>query len=102
MDIKTANLDASIEENVYMLQPEGFETFDPDGNPLVCKLNESIYRLKQSERKWFLTLKGHLETIGFEARLHDPCLFIKKWYKTLAMICVWVDDIIFYCPETDF
>ena len=30
MDIKTSYLDAPIEENVYMLQPEDFETFDPD------------------------------------------------------------------------
>ena len=58
--------------------------------------------MKQSERNWFLTLKGHLETTGFEACFHDPCLFIKNWNNTLAMICVWVDDIIFFCPETDF
>ena len=45
MDIKTAYLIAPIEENVYMLQPEGFVKFDPDGNPLVCKLNKSIYGL---------------------------------------------------------
>ena len=102
MDIKTAYLNAQIEENVYMLQAEGFEKFDSDGNPLACKLNKSVYGLKQLGRNWFLTLKGHLETIGFEACIHDPCLFIKKWNNTLAMICVWVDDIIFYCPETDF
>ena len=85
MDIKTAYLNAPIEENVYLLQTEGFEKFVPDGNPLVCKLNKSIYGLKQSGRNWFL---GHLETIGFEACIHDPCLFIKKWNNTLAMICV--------------
>ena len=42
MDIKTAYLNATIEENVSMLQPEGFEKFDPDGNPLVCKLNKAF------------------------------------------------------------
>ena len=102
MDIKTAYLNARIEENVYMLQTGGFEKFDPDGNPLVCKLNKSIYGLKQSGRNWFLTLKEHLKTIGFEACTHDPCSFIKKWNNSSAMICVWVDDTIFYCPETDF
>ena len=78
MDIKTAYLNAPIEENVYMLHPEVFEKFDTDGNPLVCKLNKSIYGLKQSGRNWFLTLKGHLETIDFEACIHHPCLFIKN------------------------
>ena len=66
MDIKTAYLNARIEENVYMVQNEGFENFDPDGNPLVCKLNTSIYGLKQSGRNWFLTLKEHLKTIGLK------------------------------------
>ena len=78
MDIKTAGMNAPIEENVCMLQHEGFENFDPDGNPLVCKLNKSIYGMKQSGRNWFLTLKRHLETIGFEACIRDPCLSIKK------------------------
>ena len=99
MDIKTAYLNAPIEENVYMLQPEGSEKFNPDSKSLVCKLNKSIYCLKQSGRNWFFTLKGHLETIGFEACIHDPCLFIKKLNSNLAMICVWVDDNIFYCPD---
>ena len=75
MDIKTASLNAQSHEIVYMLQIEGFEKIDPDGNPLVCKLNKSIYGLKQFGRNWFLTLREHLETIGFEACIHDPCLF---------------------------
>ena len=40
--------------------------------------------------------------MGFEACIHDLCLFIKKRENSLAMICVWVDDIIFFCPETEF
>ena len=78
MDIKTPYLNTPIEKNLYMHQPEGFEKNDPDGNPLVCKLNKSNYRLKQTGRNWFLTLKEHLEIIGFEACIHDPCLFIKN------------------------
>ena len=48
--------------------------------------------MKQSGINWFLTLKGHLETIGFEACIHDTCLLIEKWNNTLAMI--WADGLI--------
>ena len=103
MDIKTAYLNAPIEDNLHMPQTEGFEKFDTKGNPLICKLNKSTYGLKQSGRNWLPTHKEHLENIGFEACIHDPCFFIKNvitW--NLAMIWVWLDHIIFYCPENDF
>ena len=101
MDIKTACLDASVLENVYILHHKGFENFQPDGNPLVCKMNESIYGLKQTGKNLLLTLKERLETICFEACIHDSCFLIKKWIG-LAMIRLCGDDIVFYCPENDF
>ena len=101
MDIKKVCLDAPILENVYILQHKGFEKFQPDGNPLVCKMNKSIYGLKQPGRNLLLTLKERLETICFEACIHDSCFLIKKWIG-LAMIRLCGDDIVFYCPENDF
>ena len=44
MDVKTFFLSENLIEDMYMIQPEGF--MSKDGNK-VCKLQRSIYGLKQ-------------------------------------------------------
>ena len=46
MDVKIAFLNGNLEENVYMIQPEGFVA--PEDAGKVCKLKRTIYGLKQS------------------------------------------------------
>ena len=48
MDVKTAFLKRVIEEEVYIEQPEGFETHDQKNH--VCKLKKVLYGLKQAPR----------------------------------------------------
>jgi hypothetical protein len=48
MDVKTAFLNGNIEEELYMVQLEGF--VDPKDANKVCKLQRSIYGLKQASR----------------------------------------------------
>ena len=47
MDVKTAFLNGYVEEEIYMEQSKGFESED---SSKVCKLNRSIYGLKQASR----------------------------------------------------
>jgi hypothetical protein len=44
MDVKTMFLNGIIEEEVYIEQTEGFETFDKESH--VCKLKRALYGLK--------------------------------------------------------
>ncbi|GKE06645.1 retrotransposon protein, putative, ty1-copia subclass [Tanacetum coccineum] len=48
IDVKTAFLNGHLSEDVYMVQPEGF--VDPKHPNKVCKLQCSIYGLKQASR----------------------------------------------------
>jgi hypothetical protein len=49
MDVKTAFLNRNLTEDVYMTQPESF--VNPKYARKICKLQKSIYGLKQASRR---------------------------------------------------
>jgi transposase InsO family protein len=103
MDIKTAYLNAQLDEEIFMDQPQGFVRHDANGNQLVCKLKKSLYGLKQSGRNWYRCLTEKLQTINFQPSAHDKCLFIRKHASgTIDYAAVWVDDIIYYSTDPNF
>ena len=63
MDVKNVFRQDDLEEEVYMRIPPGHpQSVNPN---LVCKLNKSIYGLKQSPRAWHAKLSSVLEDLGF-------------------------------------
>ena len=63
MDDKTAFLNGDLDEDVYMEQPPGFAEVGKED--LVCKLNKSIYGLKQASRQWYLKFDRIITQNGF-------------------------------------
>lgn len=90
MDVTTAFLNGTLKEEVYMKQPKGF--IKEGKEHLVCKLNKSIYGLKQSPRCWNTVLDDHLCKIGFTQSTSDPCIYTSEGESVI--IAVYVDDII--------
>lgn len=95
MDVKSAYLNAPIDCELYLEQPQGFEIVSKSSNArLVCKLNKSIYGLKQSGRNWCNVLSAFLESIGFERSIVDPCVYYRYSERTKTIIVTFVDDLI--------
>nr|GEV31142.1 putative ribonuclease H-like domain-containing protein [Tanacetum cinerariifolium] len=93
MDVKSAFLYETIEEDVYVCQPLGFE--DPAYPDNVYKMVKALYGLHQAPRAWYETLANYLLENGFQIGKIDQTLFIKKKKGDILLVQVYVDDIIF-------
>src|SRR3954468_17055774 len=93
MDVKSAFLNGEIEEEVYVMQPPGFE--DSNNPDMVNKLHKALYGLKQAPRAWYDTLKDFLLKKGFKPGTTDPTLFTRSYNGELFVCQIYVDDIIF-------
>ena len=92
MDVKTAFLNGSLEEDVYMIQPEGF--VDPKFAKMVCKLLRSIYGLKQASRRWNCHFDETVKKFGFIQNEDEPCVYKKVSGSHVAFLVLYVDDIL--------
>ncbi|GJR98943.1 putative ribonuclease H-like domain-containing protein [Tanacetum coccineum] len=93
MDVKSAFLYGTIEEEVYVTQPPGFK--DPDHPDKVYKVVKALYGLHQAPRAWYETLANYLLGNRFKRGKIDQTLFIKKQKGDILLVQVYVDDIIF-------
>nr|GEU48723.1 putative ribonuclease H-like domain-containing protein [Tanacetum cinerariifolium] len=99
MDVKSAFLYGTIEEEVYVCQPLGFE--DPDHPNKVYKVVKGLYGLHQAPRAWYETLANYLLENGFQKGKIDQIQFIKKQIGDIMLVQIYVDDIIFGATNKD-
>lgn len=99
VDIKTAFLNAQLNEDIYLEIPQGLKEgleHDPRGKQ-VLKLNKSLYGLKQAPRLWHQHLTQTLKTeLGFVCNPVDDtilkCIHSKSGKECLILI--YVDDLL--------
>ncbi|KAA0058368.1 gag/pol protein [Cucumis melo var. makuwa] len=92
MDVKTAFLNDNLEESIFMSQPEGFITQGQEQK--VCKLNRSIYGLKQASRSWNIRFDTAIKSYGFDQNVDEPCVYKKINKGKVAFFVLYVDDIL--------
>ncbi|KAH9776932.1 hypothetical protein KPL71_006858 [Citrus sinensis] len=92
MDVKTAFLNGHLEENIYMQQPDGF--IQKGQEHMVCKLQRSIYGLKQASWSWNIRFDQAIKSFGFIQNIDEPCVYKKIQEKFVTFLILYVDDIL--------
>jgi hypothetical protein len=92
MDVKTAFLNGNLSEDVYMIQPEGF--VDPKNASKICKLQKSIYGLKQASRSWNIRFDEVVKGFGFIKNEEESCVYKKVSGSSIVFLILYVDDIL--------
>ncbi|GJT92243.1 retrotransposon protein, putative, ty1-copia subclass [Tanacetum coccineum] len=90
MDVKIAFLNGYLSEDVYMVQPEG--VVDPKHPNRVCKLQHSIYGLKQASRSWNKRFDVEIKKFAFNQNLDKPYVYLKACGSNVAFLILYVDD----------
>ena len=92
MDVKTVFLNGRLKEDVYMVQPEGF--VNPKKSNMICKLQRSIYGLKQASRSWNLSFDEAIKEFGFIKNEEEACVYKKACGSAVVFLVLYVDDIL--------
>lgn len=94
LDVKTAFLYGTLDEEIYMKQPEGFVI---PGKEEVYRLVKSIYGLKQASRVWNIKFNEFIIKFGLIRSQADPCIYYRHLRpgeadEELTIFILYVDD----------
>ncbi|KAH9704469.1 hypothetical protein KPL70_011474 [Citrus sinensis] len=100
MDVKTAFLHGSLDEEIFMAQPEGF--IEKGSEDKVCLLKKSLYGLKQSPRQWYLKFDEFMISHGYCRSRFDNCVYYKLSSSGGGIyLLLYVDDMRIACKHKE-
>ncbi|KAK9053340.1 hypothetical protein SSX86_029973 [Deinandra increscens subsp. villosa] len=92
LDVKAAFLHGTLQEEVYVRQPEGFVKKGSENK--VYKLTKALYGLKQAPRAWNLRLNEVLTELGFSRCRHEQAVYVRTRGESTVIVGVYVDDLL--------
>ena len=91
LDVNNAFLHGDLHEDVYMSLPLGY---GQQGETCVCKLQKSLYGLKQSSQNWYSKLSTVFLSTDFKQSQADHSLFTRQTGSNILVVLVYVDDLL--------
>jgi len=94
MDVVTAFLNSPVNDDIYMVFPEGIDWLDP-GKPAsmtVCKLNKALSGLKEAPRLLYEEIDRFLLSAGFRKSVNDPNPYLSSDCDLILLL--YVDDLL--------
>ena len=62
---------------------------------MVCKLEKSLYGLKQSTRQWYNRFDKFMMARGYTRSLFDPCVYFHKLLSgEYIYLLLYIDDML--------
>ena len=98
IDVRTTFLNGDLIKDVYMSQPTGLEEVGKEN--MVCKLQKSIYGLKQASRQWYIKFDKVVTANGFKENIVDQCIYMKVSGSKYIFLVLYVDDILLASNDT--
>ena len=87
-DVKTAFLYGTLQEQVYVCQPE----CSNDGSSRECKLKRNLYSLTQAPRCWNQWFVDSMKKQRLKVGTAEPCLFVRQRKGKKLTVAIYVDD----------
>ena len=90
IDFTLAFPQATLDVDIYMSIPQGFNVDEGNRKDYVLKLITSLYGLKDASRRWFTLLSESMMKEGrdFKQSVIDSCVF----FKEDIIVLVYVND----------
>ena len=94
LDVETAFLHASVQEQVSLITPPDYGSADvATGLPDLMKLKRSLYGLRRNLRNWLNGINDSLKGMGFTPTT-GPCVYTFGTSDTSSMRTLYVDDLL--------
>ena len=97
MDMNKTFVNIVIEEEVYIEQQKGFETFNRESH--MCRIKVSLYGLKQEPWDWYTRINAYSTRLWFTKSEVDVNLYHIVVEGKLLIIVLYFDDFVIVGDE---
>ena len=93
LDVKMSFLHGDLDEEIYIVQPQGFEVKGKEN--LVCRVKKKLNGLKKAPRQWHLKFDSFMHEHGYRRCHSDHCVYFNRLDNdNYIILCLYVDDML--------